>query len=57
MIRYIPNQKVIKRKKEIKMLNEKGVELLKQVIQKKYNNISYILMKMSFIMNLKLMNK
>ncbi len=39
------------------MLNEKGVELLKQVIQKKYNNISYILMKMSFIMNLKLMNK
>lgn len=40
MIRYIPNQKVNKRKKKIKMLNEKGVELLKQVIQKKYNNIS-----------------
>ena len=40
MTRLSPNQKENNRKKETKMLNEKGAELLKKVIQNKYNNVS-----------------
>lgn len=41
MIRYTPNQKAkIYKKEEIKMLNEKAVNLLEQVIKNNYKNIS-----------------